>query len=125
MQVAEAQETEEGERVGLRASLKAKPHKPAIPSFSQELVLVAIIAVNVPPLANAKLAMKTALHQPPVNDPSRLFYNCGKGLQSRKPEVPRFNKNVISLTRENNTLDQVYTNNPDAFKASPCLNWDV
>lgn len=37
-----------------------------------------------------------------------------------KSGLPRFFKNMSFLMRENNTLDPVYTNIPDAYKATPC-----
>uniref|UniRef100_A0A669BZP0 Reverse transcriptase domain-containing protein n=1 Tax=Oreochromis niloticus TaxID=8128 RepID=A0A669BZP0_ORENI len=89
----------------------------------RELTAITIIAVYVPPQANAKSAMK--LLQPSINKQLTTHPDCAMIVAgdfnhaNLKSVLPGFFKNVSFPTRENNTLDQVYTNIPDAYKTTP------
>lgn len=86
-------------------------------------MLVVITAVYVPMQANAKVAMETLQHsinQQLAAHPDCVIMSVGDFSHANlKSVLPRFFKNVSLPTRENNTLDQVYTNIPDANKATP------
>ena len=96
---------------------KCRPFK-----LVRELSSIVIVAVYIPPWANAKLALEKS-------------YCLISGQMNAKPEAavivagdfnhvelkavfPKFSKYINFPTRDNNTLDQVYSNLPGAYKAA-------
>lgn len=82
-----------------------------------------ITAVDVPPDATAKLAMKdlcSAVNKMQTVYPDGAFIIAGDFNHANLRSVlPKFYQNVSCPTRGANTLDNVYTNISDAYKAVP------
>ena len=84
---------------------------------------IVIMAVYVPPDANAKLAMKelhSAISTQQTAHPEGVFIAAGDFNHSNlKSVLPKFHQHVSCPTRGDRMLDKVYTNIPDAYKAIP------
>ena len=98
--------------------VKCRPfHLPR--EFSRAIVTAAYIA----PDANAKLAMKllhTAISKWQTRHPEAAFIVAGDFNHSNlKTVLPKFRQHVSCPTREDKTLDHVYSNMPDAYKTIP------
>ncbi|KAI4903393.1 hypothetical protein NFI96_004729 [Prochilodus magdalenae] len=77
------------------------------PHYLPEFTAVLVIAVYIAPDANANNALK------------ELHDNISS-LQNKHPNIlPRFYQHIDIPTRGNNTLDRVYTNIRDAYRAVP------
>lgn len=93
----------------------------------REFSSVFITAVFVHPRANAKTAMGKlydAICNQQNRHPESIFIVAGDlNHTNLKTVLPKFDKNVHIKTRNNKTLDQVYTNVPGAYKtqSSPHL----
>ncbi len=88
----------------------------------REFSSILIIAVYIPPQANAKLALEelhTAINNQLNTQPETVMIVAGDfNHVELKAVLPKFYKNINFLTRGNNILDQVYTNIPGAYKAA-------
>ncbi|XP_076836629.1 uncharacterized protein LOC143482213 [Brachyhypopomus gauderio] len=89
----------------------------------RELTSIILIAVYVPPDANAKLAMKelySAISKHQTKYPEAAFIVAGDFNHSNlKTVLPRFHQHVSCHTRGDKTLDHVYSNLAGAYKATP------
>ena len=89
----------------------------------RELTAVIITAVYVPPSANVKMAMAELynnISEQQLVHPDALFITAGDFNQaSLKSVLPKFYQHVNIATRGMNTLDLVYTNVKNAYKAAP------
>jgi len=87
---------------------------------------VHIEAVYIPPSANISIALRE-LHdhicELQNKHPEAFFIVAGDFNQAKLKDVlPRFHQHVTLATRGNNTLDQVYTNRREAYRAVPSPN---
>lgn len=77
----------------------------------------------VPPDANAKLTMKelsSAVSKLQTTHTDGVFIIAGDFNHANlRTTLPKFYQKVFCPTRGDNTLDQVYTNIPDAYKITP------
>lgn len=89
----------------------------------RELTSIVVTAAYIPPDANAKLAMKelqVAISKQQTAHPDGAFIVAGDFNHSNlKTVFPKFHQNVSCPSRGDNTLDHVYTNIPEAYKAIP------
>ena len=89
----------------------------------REFTSTVITAAYIPPDANAKIAMKelhAAISKQQTLHPEAAFIVAGDFNHSNlKTVLPKFHRNVSCPTRGDRTLDQVYTNMADAYKAVP------
>ncbi len=89
----------------------------------QEFTAIVIVAVYIPPCANAKDALHelySAISEQQTNNPDRFFIIASDFNHTNlKPVLPKFYQHVNFATRGNNTLDFVYTTVKNAFKAVP------
>ena len=87
----------------------------------REFTAVYICAVYIPPDANAKLALAQvhdSINDSLVAHPDSVFIAAGDfNHADLKTVLHKFHRNVKCATRGNKTLDQVYTNTADAYKA--------
>ncbi|KAK7944410.1 hypothetical protein WMY93_000138 [Mugilogobius chulae] len=87
----------------------------------REFTSVTIVAVYVPPQANVKLAMEKLHHsinQQLSRQPDSFVVIAGDFNQANlKSVLPKLHTYVNFSTRGSNTLDQVYCNIPNAYKA--------
>ncbi|KAK7910081.1 hypothetical protein WMY93_014765 [Mugilogobius chulae] len=87
----------------------------------REFTVVIAIAVYVPPSANAKLAMTTLLtviSKLQTAHPDGVFIVAGDFNRSNlKTVLPKFQQYVTCATRGHNTLDHVYCNIREGYKA--------
>ncbi|KAM8863327.1 uncharacterized protein AB9W97_018228 [Spinachia spinachia] len=83
----------------------------------------AVTAAYIPPDANARLAMKelhAAISKQQTLHPEAAFIVAGDFNHSNlKTVLPKFHQHVSCPTRGDKTLDHVYTNMADAYKADP------
>ncbi|KAI4894227.1 hypothetical protein NFI96_006080 [Prochilodus magdalenae] len=79
--------------------------------------------VYVPPDANANAAMEVpcaAISKPQTDQPNGAFIVAGDFNHSDlRSGLPKFFQNVSCITRGHRTLDKVYTNVANAYKATP------
>ncbi len=89
----------------------------------REFTAIVIVAVYIPPCANAKDALRElycAISEQQTNNPRRLFIIAGDFNHANlKTVLPKFYQHVNFATRGNNTLDFVYTTVKNAYKAVP------
>ncbi|KAK0141960.1 RNA-directed DNA polymerase from mobile element jockey [Merluccius polli] len=89
----------------------------------RELTAVIVTAVYVPPSANCKEAMAelyTNISETQTDHPDAFFIIAGDFNQaSLKSVMPKFYQHVNIATRGENTLDLVYTNIKDSYRAAP------
>ena len=89
----------------------------------REFTSTVVTAAYIPPDANAKLAMKelhTAISKQQTLHPEAAFIVAGDFNHSNlKTVLPKFHQHVSCPTRGDKTLDKVYTNMADAYKAAP------
>lgn len=87
----------------------------------REFTAVHICAVYIPPDANAKLALAQiyySINNSLVTYPGSVFIAAGDfNHTDLKTVLHKFHRNVKCATRGEKTLDQVYTNITDAYKA--------
>ncbi|KAK7877732.1 hypothetical protein WMY93_030546 [Mugilogobius chulae] len=87
----------------------------------REFSAVYICAVYIPPDANAKLALAqvySSITNSQVAHPDSVFIAAGDfNHADLKSVLHKFHRNVKCATRGDTTLDQVYTNVADAYKA--------
>ncbi|KAK3559559.1 hypothetical protein QTP86_013724, partial [Hemibagrus guttatus] len=89
----------------------------------REFTAILVTAVYIPPQANAKLALEElneAIYSQVNAYPEGAVIVSGDfNHADLKTVMPRLHTNVHFPTRENNILDQVYTNIPCAYRAAP------
>ncbi len=89
----------------------------------REFTAIVIVAVYIPPCANAKDALRElycAISEQQTNDPDGFFIIAGDFNHANlKTVLPKFYQHVNFATRGNNTLDFVYTTVKNAYKAVP------
>ena len=89
----------------------------------REFTSTSITAAYIPPDADAKLAMKelhAAISKQQTDHPEAAFIVAGNFTHSNlKSVLPKFHQHVSCHTRENKTLDHVYTNMAGAYVATP------
>lgn len=89
----------------------------------REFTSTIVTAAYIPPDANAKLAMKelhAAISKQQTSHPEAAFIVAGDFNHSNlKTVLPKFQQHVSCPTRGAKTLDHVYTNMADAYKAVP------
>ena len=89
----------------------------------RELTSIILTAVYIPPDANAKLAMKelyAAISKYQTKHPEAAFIVAGDFNHANlKTVLPRFHQHVSCHTRGDKTLDHVYSNLAEAYKATP------
>uniref|UniRef100_A0A3B5QBX0 Reverse transcriptase domain-containing protein n=1 Tax=Xiphophorus maculatus TaxID=8083 RepID=A0A3B5QBX0_XIPMA len=97
-------------------AVKCRPFK-----LVRELSSIVIVAVYIPPRANAKLALEElyCLISVQMNsNPEAAVIVAGDfNHVELKAVFPKFHKSINFPTRDNNILDQVYCNIPGAYKA--------
>lgn len=88
--------------------------------------MVFIVAVYIPPSANASEALRELHDHIGVlqnKHPEAFFVVAGDFNHVKLTDtLPRFYQHVSIATRGNNTLDRVYTNKWDSYRAVPCLH---
>ncbi|KAL0149831.1 hypothetical protein M9458_054879 [Cirrhinus mrigala] len=88
-----------------------------------EFTAIVIVAVYIPPCANAKDALRelySAISEQQTNNPDGFFIIAGDFNHANlKSVLPKFYQHVNFATRGNNTLDFVYTTNKNAYRAEP------
>lgn len=88
--------------------------------------MVFIVAVYIPPSANASKALRELHDHIGVlqnKHPEAFFVVAGDFNHVKLTDtLPRFYQHVSIATRGNNTLDRVYTNKWDSYRAVPCLH---
>ncbi len=88
-----------------------------------EFTAIVIVAVYIPPCANAKDALRelySAISKQQTNNPNGFFIIAGDFNHANlKTVLPKFYQHVNFATRGNNTLDCVYTTVKNAYKAEP------
>ncbi len=88
-----------------------------------EFTAIVIVAVYIPPCANAKDALRelySAISEQQTNNPDGFFIIAGDFNHANlKTVLPKFYQHVNFATRGNNTLDFVYTTVKNAYKAVP------
>ncbi|KAL0195209.1 hypothetical protein M9458_008781, partial [Cirrhinus mrigala] len=89
----------------------------------REFTAIVIVAVYIPPCANAKDALRelyNAISEQQTNNPDGFFIIAGDFNHANlKSVLPKFYQHVNFATRGNNTLDFVYTTNKNAYRAEP------
>ncbi len=89
----------------------------------REFTAIVIVAVYIPPCANAKDALRdlySAISEQQTNNPDGFFLIAGDFNHANlKTVLPKFYQHVNFATRGNNTLDFVYTTEKNAYKAVP------
>ncbi len=89
----------------------------------REFTAIVIVAVYIPPCANAKDALcelYSAISEQQTNNPDGFFIIAGDFNHANlKTVLPKFYQHVNFATRGNNTLDFVYTTEKNAYKAVP------
>lgn len=89
----------------------------------REFTSAVVTAAYIPPDANAKLAMKelqAAISKQQTTHPEAAFIIAGDFNHSNlKTVLPKFHQHVSCPTRGDKTLDHVYTNMAEAYKAIP------
>ncbi len=89
----------------------------------REFTAIVIVAVYIPPCANAKDALREmycAISEQQTNNPDGFFIIAGDFNHANlKTVLPKFYQHVNFATRGNNTLDFVYTTVKNAYKAVP------
>ncbi len=89
----------------------------------REFTAIVIVAVYIPPRANAKDALRelySAISEQQTNNPDGFFIIAGDFNHANlKTVLPKFYQHVNFATRGNNTLDFVYTTEKNAYKAVP------
>lgn len=89
----------------------------------REVTSVIVTAVYTQPDANAKLAMKelhASISKQQTTHTEAAFIVAGDFHHSNlKKVLPKFHQNVSCHTRGDKTLDQVYSNIPGAYRATP------
>ncbi len=79
----------------------------------REFTVIVIVAVYIPPCANAKDALRelySAISEQQTNNPDGFFIIAGNFNHANlKTVLPKFYQHVNFATRGNNTLDFVYT----------------
>ncbi len=89
----------------------------------REFTAIVIVAVYIPPCANAKDALRKlycAISEQQTNNPDGFFIIAGDFNHANlKTVLPKFYQHVNFATRGNNTLDFVYTTVKNAYKAVP------
>ncbi len=88
----------------------------------REFTAIVIVAVYIPPCANAKDARELycAISEQQTNNPDGFFIIAGDFNHANlKAVLPKFYQHVNFATRGNNTLDFVYTTVKNAYKAVP------
>ncbi len=92
----------------------------------RDFTAIVIVAVYIPPCANAKDAFSelySAISEQQTNNPDGFFIISGDFNHANlKTVLPKFYQHVNFATRENNTLDLVYTTEKKAYKAAPRPN---
>ncbi len=86
----------------------------------REFTAIVIVAVYIPPCANAKDALRelySAISEQQTNNPDGFFIIAFH--HNLKSVLPKFYQHVNFATRGNNTLDFVYTTVKNAYKAEP------
>ncbi len=90
----------------------------------REFTAIVIVAVYIPPCANAKDALRElycAISEQQTNNPDGFFIIVGDFNHANlKTVLPKFYQHVNFATRGNNMLDFVYTTVKNAYKAVPC-----
>uniref|UniRef100_A0A3B3I9A9 Reverse transcriptase domain-containing protein n=1 Tax=Oryzias latipes TaxID=8090 RepID=A0A3B3I9A9_ORYLA len=98
-------------------AVKCRPFRTA-----REFCSILIIAVYIPPQANAKLALEELYclisRQMNSNSEAAVIVAGDFNHVELKAVLPKFQKFIHFPTRDNNTLDQVYCNIPGAYKAA-------
>ena len=98
-------------------AVKCRPFK-----LVRELSSVVIIAVYIPPRANAKLALEELYclisGQMNANPEAAVIVAGDFNHVELKAVFPKFHKFIKFPTRDNNTLDQLYCNIKGAYKAA-------
>ncbi len=89
----------------------------------REFTAIVIVAVYIPPCANAKDALHelySAINEQQTNNPDGFFIIAGDFNHANlKTGLPKFYQHVNFATRGDNTLDFVYTTVKNAYKAVP------
>ncbi len=89
----------------------------------REFTAIVIVAVYIPPCANAKDMLRelySAISEHQTNSPDGFFIIAGDFNHTNLMTVlPKFYQHVNFATRGNNTLDFVYTTENNAYKAVP------
>ncbi len=89
----------------------------------QEFTAIVIVAVYIPPCANAKDALcelYSAISEQQTNNPDGFFIIAGDFNHANlKTVLPKFYQHVNFATRGNNTLDFVYTTGKNAYEPEP------
>ncbi len=89
----------------------------------QEFMAIVIVAVYIPPCANAKdtlCELYSAISEQQTNNPDGFFIIAGDFNHANlKTVLPKFYQHVNFATRGNNTLDFVYTTEKYAYKSVP------
>ncbi|KAL0159079.1 hypothetical protein M9458_047155, partial [Cirrhinus mrigala] len=89
----------------------------------REFTAIVIVAVYIPPCANAKDALRklySAISKQQTNNPYGFFIFAGDFNHANLNSVlPKFYQHVNFAARGNNTLDFVYTTNKNAYRAEP------
>ncbi len=89
----------------------------------REFTAIVIVAVYIPPCANAKDALRelySAISEQQTNNPDGFFIIAGDFNHANlKTVLPKFYQHVNFATSGNNTLDFVYTTEKNAYKAVP------
>ncbi len=89
----------------------------------REFTAIVIVAVYIPPCANAKDALRelySAISEQQTNNPDGFLIIAGDFNHANlKTVLPKFYQHVNFATRGNNTLDFVYTTVKNAYKAEP------
>ncbi len=89
----------------------------------REFTAIVIVAVYIPPCANAKDALRelySAISEQQTNNPDGFFIIAGDFNHANlKTVLSKFYQHVNFATRGNNTLDFVYTTVKNTYKAVP------
>ncbi len=89
----------------------------------REFTAIVIVAVYIPPCANAKDALREpycTISEKQTNNPDSFFIIAGDFNHANlKTVLPKFYQHVNFATRGNNMLDFVYTTVKNAYKAVP------
>ncbi len=89
----------------------------------REFTAIVIVAVYIPPCADAKDALRelySAISEQQTNNPDGFFIIAGDFNHANlKSVLPKLYQHVNFATRGNNTLDFVYTTVKNAYKAVP------
>ncbi len=89
----------------------------------REFTAIFIVAVYIPPCANAKDMLRelySAISEQQTNNPDGFFIIAGDFNHANlKTVLPKFYQHVNFATRGKNTLDFVYTTEKNAYKSVP------